>query len=82
RHGSAATSTPDFVAAVQPKLAVVSGSTRTASASKKEQVTERYRNAGAEILSTGEDGAIVIVTDGKDVRYEAIKSGRRGTEKF
>ena len=82
RHGSAAASTPEFVSAVHPTLAVVSGSTRTVSASKKEQVKERYRNAGAEILSTDEDGAIVIVTDGKDVRYDAIKSGRRGTVKF
>jgi competence protein ComEC len=81
RHGSAAASTPEFISAVQPKLAVVSGTTRNARPQKGE-LANRYRDAGAEILSTEEDGAIIITTNGNDLRYESVKSGKRGEIKL
>jgi competence protein ComEC len=81
RHGNATGSTREFISAVQPRLAIVSGTTRNAAA-QKEEVAERYRAAGAEILRTEEDGAIVITTDGHNLRYESVKSGKRGTIKF
>jgi beta-lactamase superfamily II metal-dependent hydrolase len=62
---------------VQPKLAVVSGTTRDARPQKQE-LGNRYRNAGAEILRIEEDGAIIIRTDGNDLRYESVKTGKRG----
>jgi competence protein ComEC len=77
RHGSASASTPEFISAVQPKLAVVSGTTRDARPQKQE-LANRYRNAGAEILRIEEDGAIIIRTDGNDLRYESVKTGKRG----
>jgi competence protein ComEC len=81
RHGNALASAPDFISAVQPKLAVVSGTTRNAHLQKQE-LADRYRDAGAEILRTEEDGAIIITTDGNDLRYESVKSGKRGEIKF
>jgi competence protein ComEC len=81
RHGSATASTLEFISAVQPRLALVSGTTRNAPAHRQE-IADRYRNAGAEILRTEEDGAIVITTDGNDLRYEGVKSRKRGTIKF
>lgn len=81
RHGSASASTPEFISAVQPRLAVVSGTTRNAQAHKQE-VANRYRDAGAEILRTEEDGAIIITTDGNDLHYRSVKSGKRGAIKF
>lgn len=81
RHGSASASTPEFISAVQPRLAVVSGTTRNAQAQKQE-VANRYRDAGAEILRTEEDGAIIITTDGYDLHYQSVKSGKRGAIKF
>jgi competence protein ComEC len=81
RHGSASASTPDFISAVQPRLAVVSGTTRNARPQKQE-LADRYRDAGAEILRTEEDGAIIITTDGNDLRYESVKSGKRGEIKL
>jgi competence protein ComEC len=81
RHGSASASTPEFISAVQPRLAVVSGTTRNAHAQHQE-VANRYRDAGAEILRTEEDGAIIVTTDGNDLRYESVKSGKRGAIKF
>jgi competence protein ComEC len=81
RHGSASASTPEFISAVQPRLAVISGTTRNARAQKHE-LADRYRDAGAEILRTEEDGAIIITTDGNDLRYESVKSGKRGEIKL
>jgi competence protein ComEC len=81
RHGNAAASTPEFISAVQPKLAVVSGTTRNARPQKQE-LANRYRDAGAEILRTEEDGAIIVTTDGNDLRYESVKSGKRGEIKL
>jgi competence protein ComEC len=81
RHGSASASTPEFIFAVQPRLAVISGTTRNARAQKQE-LADRYRDAGAEILRTEEDGAIIITTDGNDLRYESVKSGKRGEIKL
>jgi competence protein ComEC len=78
RHGSATASTKEFIVAVQPKLAILSAGARSRSEAQREEVTERYRVAGAEVLSTYEDGAIIIETDGKSMRYEGYKSGKRG----
>jgi competence protein ComEC len=82
RHGSASSSTPEFIGKVRPKLAVFSGDVRNLAAAKKEAVTERYRNIGSEIVRTNEDGAIVITTDGKEIRYRGVKTGKEGTLKF
>jgi len=78
RHGSASANTPEFIAAVQPKLAILSSGARARSPSQREDVIERYRAAGAEVLSTFEDGAIILETDGKTIRYTGYKSGKKG----
>jgi competence protein ComEC len=82
RHGSATSSTPEFVAAVQPKLAVFSAGARNSGGPRREEVIERYRAIGAEIFRTHEDGAIVFETDGQTLRYYAHKTGRRGVVSF
>jgi competence protein ComEC len=82
RHGSATASTPEFVAAVQPKLAVFTAGARSAGGLPREEVVARYREIGAEIFRTDRDGAIVIETDGGSIRYETYKSGRRGIVSF
>ncbi|MGH7825183.1 MAG: DNA internalization-related competence protein ComEC/Rec2 [Candidatus Binatia bacterium] len=78
RNGSVTSSSEEFVAAVRPKLAVVSVGVRTARALTRSEVLERYRKVGAEILRTDEDGAIIIETDGTELRYQTYGSGKRG----
>jgi competence protein ComEC len=78
RHGSATASTKEFIVAVQPKLAILSAGARSRSEIQREEVTERYREAGAEVLTTYEDGAIILETDGKTIRYTGYKSGKKG----
>ena len=38
--------------------------------------------SGAEVLSTYEDGAIILETDGKNLRYTGFKSGKKGEVTF
>jgi competence protein ComEC len=78
RHGSATASTAEFIAAVQPRLAVLSAGARSRSEAQREEVAGRYRGSGAQVLNTYEDGAITLETDGETVRYKTHKSGKRG----
>jgi competence protein ComEC len=78
RHGSATASTVEFIAAVQPRLAVLSAGARSRSEPQRKEVAGRYRGSGAQVLSTYEDGAITLETDGETVRYKTYKSGKRG----
>ncbi|HEY2986531.1 MAG TPA: DNA internalization-related competence protein ComEC/Rec2 [Candidatus Binatia bacterium] len=78
RHGSLSSSTEEFVKAVRPKLAVFSSGLRNAAGLPREEVVARYAAAGAEILRTDVDGAIMIETDGKTIRYNTYRTGKRG----
>ncbi len=82
RHGSASSSTQEFVTAVRPSLAIFSLGARNSSGLLRDEVVARYRQAGAEILRTDEDGAIILETDGVTIRYSGHKSGKNGTLSF
>ena len=78
RHGSAAASSAEFITAVKPKIAILSAGARSRAEAKRDEVVERYRAAGAEVLRTYEDGAIILETDGETIRYSGFKSGKAG----
>jgi len=76
RHGSLSANTDQFVAAVKPRLAIFSVGSRNGL--PHENVLSRYAAAGSEILRTDRDGAIMIETDGRRIRYRTYRSGKRG----
>jgi competence protein ComEC len=78
RHGSPTASSAEFIAAVRPKLAILSAGARSRAEAKRDEVVERYRAAGAKVLRTYEDGAIILETDGETIRYRGFKSGTSG----
>ena len=78
RHGSLTSSTEEFIAAVKPRLAVLSVGYRNSFGLPREEVLARYREAGSEILRTDRDGAIIIETDGDKIRYRTYLSGKIG----
>jgi competence protein ComEC len=78
RHGSQTASTTEFIAVVQPALAVVSAGARSRSEAGRGEVAERYRQAGAEVLRTYDDGAIIVESDGHRLRYLGYKTGKTG----
>ncbi len=64
-HGSNTSSSPEFLATVDPKIGVI-----TAGRSfnhPHEEVVERYEDAGIKLLGTNVDGAIEIQTDGHSI---------------
>ena len=75
-HGSAGSSSRRLVAAARACVAVVSAGRANAFGHPAPAVTARYREAGAMVLETGRDGAIVLETDGRHVELRTA-SGRR-----
>ena len=57
-HGSATSSTVDFVAAVRPKFAIVTAGFDNRFGHPHPAVVERYRDAGAHVLTTAVSGAL------------------------
>ena len=78
RHGSATASSPEFIAAVKPKFAILSAGARSRAEARRDEVVERYRAVGTEVLTTYDDGAIILETDGQSLSYSSHKSGRAG----
>lgn len=67
-HGSRGSSTPEFLDRVAPLLAVVSVGRRNAYGHPAPEALERLAAAGARILRTDRDGALILETDGRTLR--------------
>ena len=83
-HGSKNSTTPDFLAAVQPRLAVISSGAENAYGHPAPQLLDRLRQSGIPTLRTDTNGAIHILTDGKTVRSIVLRGvlGDRRSIKF
>ncbi|MGI8812220.1 MAG: ComEC/Rec2 family competence protein [Pyrinomonadaceae bacterium] len=66
-HGSRTSSTAGFVHAVRPSIAVVSVGKRSRFGHPHPEVIDRWRAAGATVLTTGQNGAISVETDGHEM---------------
>jgi competence protein ComEC len=66
-HGSKTSSSPEFLMAVRPRIAVATASLGNRFGFPKEEVEARYRRAGVRFWSTGGCGALrlVIAADGE-----------------
>lgn len=74
RHGSATASTEAFVDAVRPKLAIFSVGHRP----PRGEVVARYKDGNSEILRTDRDGAVVVETNGEELRYWTYRNRKEG----
>jgi competence protein ComEC len=71
-HGSAYSSTPEFIRAVAPKYAVISVGRDNLFGHPAQSTLETLRAGGATIYRTDEDGAVTIETDGHTLTARAF----------
>ena len=69
-HGSRTSSTQKFIEAAKAEYAIISVGKNSQFGHPHKEVLERWRTAGAKILTTGERGTIFLSTDGKDLIIE------------
>jgi competence protein ComEC len=67
-HGSKTSSIEELVLATKPSLAIISVGRKSPFGHPNKEVVERWRASGAEVMTTGERGAITVTTDGVDLR--------------
>ena len=72
-HGSKTSSVNAFVAAVHPRYAVFTVGYRNRFGHPREEVVERYRAIGSELLRSDKDGAIVVEMDTQNISVERYR---------
>ncbi|MEO7965761.1 MAG: ComEC/Rec2 family competence protein, partial [Gemmatimonadaceae bacterium] len=70
-HGSSTSSTPPFIDAVHPRLALVSVGTGNTYGHPSNDVLRRFEAHGAHVLRTDDEGTIVVSTDGGTLTVRA-----------
>jgi competence protein ComEC len=76
-HSSRTSSTQEFIAAVQPRWAVLPVGYRNRFGHPKEEVVERYRASGAQMLRTDNAGAVLVRIDGDGISVQAYRELRK-----
>ena len=76
-HGSRSSSSAGFVAALRPAVAVVSAGRNNRFGHLAAEVVLRCKDTGAEVLQTGEVGAVSMCTNGSDVSVATQIQGQR-----
>jgi competence protein ComEC len=66
-HGSATSSSSEFVKAVQPLIGIVSAGWQNRYNFPHPEVIARYRHHQTRVLQTNHEGAIFVVTDGRKI---------------
>ncbi|HTK37232.1 MAG TPA: ComEC/Rec2 family competence protein, partial [Pyrinomonadaceae bacterium] len=74
-HGSHTSSTQQFVDAVKPRVAIISVGRRSRFGHPHNDVVERWKNSGAKVITTGENGTISISTNGSDLVIKSFVFG-------
>jgi competence protein ComEC len=64
-HGSKTSSIEEMVMATRPSLAIISVGRTSMFGHPNKDVVERWRASGAEVMTTGQRGTILVVTDGQ-----------------
>jgi competence protein ComEC len=67
-HGSKTSSTEGFVRSTHPSIAVISVGLSSIFGHPHQEVLQRWRASGAQILTTGRSGTITVTTDGHNLR--------------
>lgn len=71
-HGSRTSSTHEFVEATKAEYAIIPVGKTSRFGHPHSEVVERWKNAGAKVLTTGERGTITISTDGENLEIQTF----------
>lgn len=71
-HGSKTSSSEGFLSLVQPEVAVISSGKDNIFNHPNPDVIERYENLGTRIYRTDRDGAVIIESDGENLKVETF----------
>jgi beta-lactamase superfamily II metal-dependent hydrolase len=71
-HGSKNSTTPDFLSAVNPQIAIISSGEGNSYGHPSPEVLYRLESAGVRTLRTDTNGAIHILTDGKQIEVSCF----------
>ena len=76
-HSSRTSSTAEFIAAVQPRWAVLPVGYRNRFGHPNAQVLERYRASGARLMRTDRAGAVLVRIDAEGVDVKGYRATRK-----
>lgn len=76
-HSSRSSSTPEFIAAVRPRWAVLPVGYRNRFGHPTEEVVQRYRLSGAQLLRTDRSGAVLVRMDVEGIGVRAYREVKR-----
>jgi competence protein ComEC len=79
-HGSRTSSSPALLNRLRPQWAVVSAGLNNAFHHPHPEIVVRYRNRGARVISTAEQGALTFKADQKGVHW--VSSARSAHQRF
>lgn len=71
-HGSKNSTTPAFLAAVHPQLAIISAGAENPYGHPSNELIQRLQNADVSILRTDQNGAVHVLTDGKNLEVSCF----------
>lgn len=73
-HGASTSSSPEFLAAVKPQVAVISAGLGNAFNHPRDDVLRRLRGVGAQVFRTDLAGDVVVRTDGHEITVALERS--------
>jgi competence protein ComEC len=73
-HGSMSSSSPAFVNAVHPQYAMFTSGYLNRFGHPKEEIVERYRAVGSELLRSDNDGAVSIAMNAQNFQVERYRT--------
>jgi Metallo-beta-lactamase superfamily len=76
-HGSKNSTVPDFLAAVNPRISIISAGEENPYGHPNPELLQRLEETGTRILRTDRDGAVQILTDGQACKSAVIRRVRR-----
>jgi competence protein ComEC len=80
-HGSATSSTMPFLQVLRPQAVIFSAGRHNRFGHPAREVVARYRALGVQTFGTHEDGAVILDTDGSEVRIKGWASGSKWSTK-